>query len=230
MKEKSGISQESLKLIACITMLIDHVGAAMLPRLVILRVIGRIAFPIYCFLMAEGVAYTRNPRKYGMRLTVGVLLAELPFDFALFGGLTWHYQNVMLTLLLGFLALEMGKRSERMGIKVFWVFAFAILAELLRTDYGGMGVVLIGFFGLVRGKRYEKVIMAAGLAAICYLMGSPVIPIFGLRIPIEMYGVFAMLPICIYSGQKVTHSKAIQWAFYLFYPVHLTVLAILLAI
>lgn len=230
MDTKKGISQETLKLIACITMLIDHVGAALFPRVILLRMIGRIAFPIYCFLLAEGVAYTRNPKKYGMRLAIGMLLAELPFDLALFDTPMWQHQSVMVTLLLGFFALECVKKTQKRTMKFFYIFAFAILAEALFTDYGGMGVILIGFFGLIRGKRWEKGIMTLGLAVICYLIGSPAIPIFGLRIPIEMFGVLAMLPIALYSGKKVTHSAAIQWAFYLFYPVHLTLLAILLRI
>ena len=74
MDKKQGLSQEGLKLIACVTMLIDHIGAAFVPWMW-LRMVGRIAFPIYCFLLAEGAFYTRNPRRYGARLAVGALLA-----------------------------------------------------------------------------------------------------------------------------------------------------------
>ena len=94
----SGISQEGLKLLACITMLIDHIGATLMIRLIqetsandaslvwlyyLMRIIGRIAFPIYCFLLVEGAAHTRDPKKYGLRLFVGMLLSEIPFDLSL---------------------------------------------------------------------------------------------------------------------------------------------------
>ena len=71
--KKQGLSQEWLKLTACATMLVDHVGAVLLPQYIWLRVLGRIAFPIYCFLLAEGIHYTKNPKKYGLRLGIGVV-------------------------------------------------------------------------------------------------------------------------------------------------------------
>src|SRR5699024_500130 len=95
MKEK-GLSQEGLKLLACLTMLLDHIGATLVPGWT-LRIIGRLAFPIFCFLLAEGAHYTKNPAKYAFRLAIGAILSEIPFDFALFGGWTWYYQSVMLT-------------------------------------------------------------------------------------------------------------------------------------
>ena len=90
---KHGLSQEGLKLLACVTMLIDHIGATLVLRMLqtmsvrneqyyllvgiyyTMRIIGRVAFPIYCFLLVEGAYHTRNPKKYGMRLFVGMLLS-----------------------------------------------------------------------------------------------------------------------------------------------------------
>ena len=132
--KRQGISQEGLKILACAVMLIDHVGAVLLPQSFVLRMIGRIAFPIFCFLLAEGVHYTRNPRKYALRLAVGAALSELPFDYALFGGIDLYYQSVMLTMLVGFGALETMKRLKNPALKLLVVVPFYILAELLRTD------------------------------------------------------------------------------------------------
>ena len=86
--KKSGLSQETLKIIACVTMLIDHVGATVVESQFFvtpfdgiyylyfaMRIIGRVAFPIYCFLLAEGAHYTHNPRKYALRLFIGALLS-----------------------------------------------------------------------------------------------------------------------------------------------------------
>ena len=97
-----SISQEGLKLLACLTMLLDHTGAILVAEILrsgaeygflrqlytLLRTIGRISFPIYCYLLTEGVHYTKNPRRYFLRLLIAALLAELPYDLALRGGFT----------------------------------------------------------------------------------------------------------------------------------------------
>lgn len=225
--EKKGLSQEMLKLIACVTMLIDHVGAALLPSIGIMRVIGRIAFPIYCFLMAEGVHYTRSPKKYALRLGIGMLLSELPFDLALFGTITLSYQNVMVTLLIGFLMAWCMQKTDVLWQKLLMMLPFCFAAELLRTDYGGMGVALIGMFVLTRELPHSRIWQTVGMVAVLWLIGGYQLQIGPVRFPLEMFGIFAMIPICLYSGRKVSKNPAVQWAFYLFYPVHLTIIAIL---
>ena len=225
---KKIFSQEGLKIIACVTMLLDHIGAVFMPSIVnynlyyALRIVGRLAFPIYCFLLAEGVAHTKNPVKYGLRLFVGILLAEIPFDLALFGRFTWDHQSVMVTLFLGFgMALIIQKLDRT---KLVPVIAFAFLAELFRTDYGAWGIFMIALFTMTRERKDRNMIQTLMLAAICYLMNSASVPIFGIRVPIELFAVLALIPIFLYTGKKSIGSKAVQTMFYLFYPVHLLVL------
>lgn len=129
------LSGSTLKWIALLTMLIDHMGAVLLECGVvqaynlnlptafsyetslfffqadrIIRQIGRISFPIFCFLLVEGFHYTSNRKKYALRLFLFALLSEIPFDLALQGTvLEFGYQNVMFTLLFGFLTLSHGK-------------------------------------------------------------------------------------------------------------------------
>lgn len=219
-----GLSQEWLKIIACVTMLMDHIGAVLLPQYVWLRIVGRIAFPIYCFLLAEGVYFTKNPRWYGYRLLVGAVLAEIPFDIALYGAMTLRSQSVMLTLLIGFLMALCMKHTRRVEVKLLLIIPFAMAAELLRTDYGGMGVVLIGLFVLTRNQTWAQPAQAAGMAAIFWLMDSIPVRIGAISIPVEMFAILSLVPIMFYSGEKASKSKVVQWGFYLFYPVHLTVL------
>ena len=221
--KKSGLSQEMLKLIACVTMLIDHAGAVLFPQYLSLRIIGRIAFPIYCFLLSEGVFYTKSPKKYGIRLGVGAVLSELPFDLALFGCITLQYQSVMITLLLGFVMGICMKRVSKPHWQVLLIIPFAIIAQWLNTDYGGWGIALIALFILSRNLPQRLLVQTVGMAAICYLMDSFVMSIGGLRVPIEVFALAAMVPIALYSGEKQSQSKTLQWAFYLFYPGHLTV-------
>ena len=220
MKNK-GLSQEALKIIACLTMLIDHIGATLVPSMA-LRLVGRMAFPIYCFLLAEGMAHTRDVKKYGLRLTIGALLAEIPFDLALFGGITWMHQSVMVTLLLGFLMILWINRTER-G-KLMPVIIFAVLAELLSADYGCYGIMMIALFVMSRDRKDRVGMQALVLAAICWFMGGAGWHFGDIYIPVQMCAVAAMVPIGFYSGRKATSSRLVQWGFYLFYPVHLLVL------
>lgn len=233
-----GLSREGLKTIACLTMLLDHIGAVLVVQMIrgmeiytaelywayyILRCIGRMAFPIFCFQLVEGAFHTRDPKKYALRLAIGALLAEIPFDLAFFGGLTWEHSSVMITLLLGFGMIRGMMRTE--GIwKVLLIIPFYIAAERLHTDYAGKGILLIGLFALTRGMQYEKLLQFAGMI----LLGSDAAYYVG-NVPIYMdrCKLLALLPIAAYDGRKVSQSKAVQWGFYLFYPVHILLLYIL---
>lgn len=223
---KKGLSQETLKLIACITMLLDHIGAVFF-RGIGLRLVGRIAFPIFCFLVAEGAHYTHSKRKYLFRMFIGAALSELPFDFGLFGGVTMRYQSVMLTLMLGLLAVFTMEKLPRMWLKPFAVIPYYLIADYLCTDYGGNGVLLVAMFAFCRELPNKRLWQTVGAALCCWCIGGYRVTLFGLRFPLEMFGLLAMIPIWLYNGRKLSHSRAIQWAFYLFYPVHLTVIALI---
>ena len=213
------LSQEGLKLIACVSMLIDHIGVAFVHRAA-LRIIGRLAMPIYCFLLAEGIRHTKHPVKYGIRLFIGMLLAELPFDYLLSGGIDLHSQSVMLTL---FLAYCMGRcmlRFRSYAAKVLICIPFTLAAELLMADYGGHGIMFVALFLFTQELPGKHIARTAGLALLCLSMNSAAV--YG--IPLQLFAVAAMVPIALYSGRKVCSSTAVQTAFYLFYPGHLAVL------
>lgn len=146
-----------LKLIAACTMLIDHVGYVLFSDALWLRCIGRIAFPLFCFLMAEGCVYTRDRRKYALRLLVFALLSEIPFNL-MNTGTPWDlsHQNVLWTLLAGALLCwlvdwALQKRTAPGLVLTGAVMAAAFcLLELANTDYGGWGTLLVVMFYAVR--------------------------------------------------------------------------------
>lgn len=240
MKEK-GLSQEGLKRIACVTMLIDHVGAVLVynwyltqsrlmgmshPQLwdlyISLRIIGRIAFPIYCFLLVEGFYHTRSFRRYCSRMVVGMLLAEIPFNLAFSGTVVdASSTSVMVTLVLGLLMMACMQRVGGVW-QIAVILPFCILAELLRTDYAGNGIMIIAMFALIRNHPWEKWLRLAGSVLLLWFGGM--VSLGPVRIPIELFGLLSLIPIFLYSGGKSGGSKAAQLAFYLFYPVHLMVL------
>lgn len=238
-----GISQETLKLIACVTMLIDHIGAVLVVPTdaiyyaneqlyttmawinLVMRCIGRIAFPIFCFLLVEGVCHTQNPKRYIQRLAIGMLLSEIPFDLAFFrDGISWAHQSVMVTLLLGCIMVLLMNQSEGFR-KLLWIVPFYFAAEWLHTDYAGDGILVIAMFALTKGIKHEKWWRVAGMFLL-YWDFSYTYRYFNLDIylPMNRLPLLAAIPISLYDGRKLTYNKTVQWAFYLFYPVHMMLL------
>ena len=222
---RRGLSGTALKYIACITMLIDHIGAsciegsfsvvpAALSALdLVLRLIGRLAFPIFCFLLVEGFQHTHDIRRYVSRMFLFGLVSELPFDLAFYRmPFYWAHQNVYWTLALGLLALAGIKHFETdtgaSTLKgMLCMLACAVAAELLHTDYGAIGVALIAALYLTRASRKQQCIIGAFM--MLYELTAPL----------------AFVLIWFYTGQRGRCSKALQRGFYLFYPVHLALLA-----
>lgn len=197
-----------------------------------MRYIGRMSFPIYCFLLVEGFLHTRNVAKYAGRLAVFALISEIPFDLALEGN-WWslEYSNVFFTLLLGLLTVwalsyiekffvywQEKQREEIVG-RILTVLAGVIViaglgafAEfVLFSDYGLAGIIAIAILYLLRGQR-----MVAYTVAVMVLVVA-----FG---EIEFFALLMLYPIMKYDG---TRGKSTKMLFYAFYPVHLLILALI---
>lgn len=236
--QKRGLSQEGLKVIACLTMLVDHIGATiiltqlrqsvgaekamLLEWYEILRTVGRISFPIFCFLLSEGAARTHDPKRYGLRLLIAAVLSEIPYDLAFYGEINWLHQNVMVTLLLGFVMLRMMEKCRGWLWKLLIILPFAVMAEWLCADYGAEGILVIAVFALTREVPYKHLLQFFLLWFIfspSHLMILSWLNQF--TITVQEWAALAVLPIALYDSRKVTKSKAVQWAFYLFYPAHL---------
>lgn len=220
-KMSKSLSQEGLKLIACLTMVVDHIGAVLFPGNDLFRIVGRIAFPLYCFLLVEGAHYTRNSGKYAVRLLIGAVISEIPFDLAIFGWLNPNRCSAMMTLLLGYgMIVAMNRVPGYWKGLVFLSFYF--LAELLHADYAGNGIAIIAWLALVWEMEHRELWRAVGLVILLWFGYS--ISLGPVQIPIELFGLLALIPIHFYRGEKRTESILIQWGFYLLYPAHLLIL------
>lgn len=230
-----GLSGSTLKMFAVVTMLIDHVAAAVLMRMLrveydrelydvyfAMRQIGRIAFPIYCFMLVEGLSHTRDKWKYAARLGGFALLSEIPFDLAFSGKvLEFRYQNVFFTLAIGLVTLcvldeidgkvlmphNPGARSRvKFVLTLFASMAGMGLAALLRTDYDYRGVACIVVLYYFRRERVLQLIMG-------YLIFVAALN--------EWAALPAFVALAFYRGRKGFSGKLF---FYGFYPVHLFLL------
>ena len=231
---EKGISGSTLKLIAVLTMLIDHVGAVIVERWLlwdaaasnpyafhprvylldqVLRSVGRLSFPIFCFLLVEGFSHTGNLKKYLLRLLGFALLSEIPFDLAFAGtAVSLKYQNVYFTLFIGVAAIggmekiksrmQMGK-IRKIVLCLILLVAGLFLGEVLRTDYGAKGVFSIVVLYLLRYSGLWQ--MVGGGATFLW----------------ELPASLAFLPIAAYNGKR---GWKLKYIFYIFYPVHLLVL------
>ncbi len=235
------LSAFGLHLTAMGLMLCDHLWATIIPGNDWLTCLGRLAYPIFAFLLVEGCCHTRNFRKYLRRMFFCALLSELPFNLMYVS--SWIYpfhQNVLWTFLLALLCMNMAERLRKrwnpwlaipLGVIVTGFFALA--AQLAMTDYLGYGVLMVMVFYFFRGNRwYHRLGQLLGLWCISWeLMGSMRLPVtlFGtsFEIPQQGFAVLALIPIWCYRGRQGYHSKVTRYCFYLFYPVHMLVLGLM---
>ena len=114
--KKVKFSGTQLKIIALLSMLVDHIGCVLFPKVTAFRIIGRLAFPIFAFLIAEGMVHTSNWKKYFLRLFIFAIISEIPFDFITSGKMIdWSHQNVLFTLLLGAMSIASFRTKQNFG-------------------------------------------------------------------------------------------------------------------
>lgn len=220
------LSGSMLKLIALVTMIIDHIGSVLLRHIpsataalftirshefslyVISRLIGRLAFPIYCFLLVEGFIHTRDRKKYGINLLLFALISEIPWNFEHTGKLTYVYQNVFFTLFLGYFGLCLyekffdDKRKQALSLVLIFIAAY-----FFKADYGIYGYCLIILLYVLRENNAVRAIAGSCLLSPPYM----ILPTF---LIMEMY-----------SGKRgFIKGRVMKYAFYASYPVHILIL------
>ncbi|NDL66149.1 TraX family protein [Anaerotalea alkaliphila] len=219
-----GWNRSQWKALAMGAMFLDHVGAVLLPQFIVLRLIGRITFPIIAFFIAEGACHTRNPWKYARRLGLFALVSEIPFDWYFFGTV-FHpsYQNVFFTLLLGLLAI-LGWSRGKGPARQLWPLLAMGCAELFRTDYGGFGVLAIFLLHLFRGVPLRQ---AGAYLGTMLLMDLRSLVDYG-NFGIQFFSTVGLVPLLSYKGVRERKETGAfgKYAFYVFYPGHLLLLAL----
>lgn len=227
-----GITGSTFKIIAIITMFIDHVGAVIVERYLmtlsgsefeivylfyrVLRLIGRLGFPMFCFLLVEGFLYTKNKWKYAARLLAFCLISEIPFNLAVTGEM-WNrdYQNVFFTLFIGFGVMFFIEMLEKKAINQ-WLLLLgeiiiavigAMLAEWLMTDYGASGVLTIFTMYILRQNKMQRMFMG------CVILTS--------YNWLEITSFITLIPVKLYNGKR---GLSLKYVFYIFYPAHLLLL------
>ncbi len=220
------ISGSTLKIIAVVTMLIDHSAAVLVGCLFtnvydtdnkyvklynLMRGIGRLAFPIYCFLLTEGFVHTHDRKKYASNLLIFAVISEIPWNLEHTGKLTFNYQNVFFTLFLGVLGMTLYEKYKgnirNQAISLIVIYCISIL---IKCDYGCSGFCFIMMLYILRNNELLRGVIGAGFLSSTWKAG------------------IAFIPISLYNGERgFIKGKFMKYLFYAIYPVHMFILYII---
>ena len=214
-----------LKIIACISMCLDHVKYAIPEtRGWITIYLGRIAFPLYAFLAVEGYIHTSNIERYIKRLLSFGIISQIPFMFlrTLVG--EWMMLNIMFTLLFGLVAISVfDKLGKKYYLSIPIVFLFIFMGEVLNVDYGWYGVATVFLFYLCRNHKYYRIITFSILTLLFYYERIFYNYSF-FYIMMYVSVIFSTIIMLFYNGEL---GKKTNKFYYWFYPAHMIVLYLL---
>lgn len=236
------MTSTGLHILAMLLMLLDHMWATVVSGNDWMTCLGRIAFPIFAFMIVEGYFHTRSVKKYALRMLLYAVVSEIPFNMVASG--SWVYpfhQNVLWTFLIGIGAIhinESARRSGRAWLRVIaavgTVYAGYVLGYLTMVDYYGAGVVMVLAFYFFRGRSWvsflgQLVVMyylnCVELRGFCYdiplLMGT-------VSFPRQGFALLALIPIWMYRGSQGPSSRWFRRLCYWFYPAHMLVLGLMI--
>lgn len=223
MVKKFGLTNNQLKIIAMVSMLFDHVGKELLPQYSVLQIIGRLAFPIFAYMIAEGCFYTKNKIKYFLTIFILGTGCQIVYSIAEHS----FYQNVLITFSLS-IALIFSlenfriKKENISGIILFFtvsvVFVLTmVLPEVLKeygfqVDYGIFGVLLpvVVFYG--KNKLQKLSFATIILVLLAYSFGGGM----------QWFSLLSVPILALYNQKRGKYN--IKPLFYIFYPVHLVVI------
>lgn len=211
----------TIKMIACVTMILDHIKYA-IPSTenFVTMYLGRISFPLFAFLITEGYIHTSNLKKYYERLIIFGIISQIPF--MLFRSLVgeWKMLNIMFTLLLGLLSITTYDKIKKKYISIPICILIIALGEILNVDYGWFGVCLVFIIYIFRNK---KIILPFAYIILLILMFYQIEMLKWSKMYIT-YFICYFIPIIfmlLYNGKK---GKKIKYFFYVFYPIHMIIL------
>lgn len=206
------LSAFRIKILAAVFMVMDHVCYLLLPQLLILHVIGRLSFPLFAWLLAQGEKHTKNIYRYGSRLLITAIISQ-PIYTAVFKSFTL---NILFTLLLGLGMLRLVNRCSQFWQKLTIYVLFAVVAETFNFEYGGYGIGVIILMSLT-DKLKPKVWL------LYWCIFHLILVVISRISLIQSFAIISGLLVFQFNGKQGSQAK---W-FYLFYPTHLIILGII---
>ena len=224
------MSSFALRCLALFAMVCDHAGLALFPDIGAFRCVGRLAFPLYCFLLTQGYLHTRNRLAYGRRLLMLALVSEIPFDLLIFARpVCAAEQNALFSLLLGMMALYAADTLKDRPVQAWLaVMAVCVCAMAANVSYGWLGPVLClaAYFG--RNNRLRMAMYIAG-ALLLYTFSLALSDVAASWVLVSLCAPLALIPMLLYSKKPGPRSRVLSFLFYAAYPLHLAALVIIRA-
>lgn len=237
------LTKNELKLFACATMLLDHIGIALFPKLILLRIIGRLAFPIFAYSIYEGYKYTYKKRSYFFEiLGLGIIcaVAYYLYEKVIFGNVLITFSlSICVLYCIHFLKaalLSTNVKPTRVVtgflLTVGSLTGTVLICHFITVDYGVLGVLLPVFVELfdldglplsgalenpIQKKALSMFGFSLGLLLLSFQMGG-----------IQFFSLLSLIPLALYGGKKGTHDM--KYFFYLFYPLHLGAIGVVSAL
>lgn len=216
-----------LKLLAVLLMVTDHIGVFFFPDQLIFRLIGRLSFPLFAWLIVNGIEHSKDRKKYFLRLLAFAVISQIPYLLAYrevipgFMGL-----NIFFTLCLGFLAVQAIRNVTPHSFSLLLVGICALTAILLDASYGAGGVFCILAFYLFRKNIRAMFLSQLTIFLTSFMLPEFILPKASLNMVavVQPFGALSVLFISWYNGER---GPKMQYFFYLFYPVHLVILYLL---
>ena len=223
------MSSFMLRAVALVCMVLDHIGLSAFPTVNAFRCVGRIAFPLYCFLLVQGYRHTRDVRAYARRLLLLALVSEIPFDWLIFGRLSClSEQNVLFSLLLALTALAADDALRgQTALRAMALGGLCMAAMLSRVSFGWLGVALCLCFYELDGLRRLACAAALLLVYTLSLLLSGVAQGWALT---SLWALLALPLIALYNGRPGPRPRLLTALFYAAYPLHLIALGIIRAL
>ena len=225
------LSSFALRLLALISMLLDHAGLALFPAVGAFRCAGRISFPIYCFLLTQGFLHTRDVRAYGRRLLLLAILSEIPFDLLIFGRMVSSVeQNVLFSLLLGLMALYAAEALRGKPLHAAIVqLTLCMAAMAARVSYGWLGVALC-LCVYYAGENKARLALSMSGVLLLYTLSLALSGVTASWVLTSLCALLSLLPLLAYSGRRGARNSLFTFLFYAAYPLHLLALVFIRAL
>lgn len=219
-----------LRLTALLCMVIDHAGLALFPNIGAFRCVGRLSFPIYCFLLTQGFVHTHDLRAYARRLLLFALLSEIPFDLLIFGRIASSIeQNVLFSLLLALLALYCVQTLRRQPLaSALCVFVLCMAAMAARVSFGWLSIALCLCFYCLRERR-TSMVLCAGAILLIYTLSLHFSGVTRSWVLVSLCSLFALPLLLLYNKRPGLRKPFLSVLFYAAYPLHLIVLVVVRA-